>query len=76
MRQAGALDYPEDTATARRVAERSRQARGPPCPRTDEFSRFVEARLGKASCMLEDDRLAQFLGGGGVLRFWCAPTAS
>ncbi|CAD7701459.1 unnamed protein product [Ostreobium quekettii] len=44
----------------------------PPNPRTDDLTRFLEAKLGKPPNVLEEDRLQQFLENNRrVLRFWC-----
>jgi hypothetical protein len=57
-------------------AHRSSLARGmnpyPPAPREDDLTRFVEARLGKASNALNADKLKKFLHNDRkVLRFFC-----
>lgn len=46
---------------------------GPPKARTDDFTRFTEAKLGKASnALTERETLGQFLANDGkVLRFFC-----
>lgn len=73
--QAAALPYPDDPINEFRDTfnlSQKRVARGPPNPRSDDFARFVEAKLGKPPHVLEPDRLKQFLDNNRkVLRFWC-----
>lgn len=70
----GALVYPEEPIiNYKNIREKKKaQGHGPPNPRNDALTRFTEARLGKASNVLEEDRLKYFLEHDReVLRFYC-----
>ena len=55
-----------------RAAHMKKGTGGPPKPRHDSLTRFIEANLGRASNSLNDDKLAQFVENDGkVLRFFC-----
>ena len=44
----------------------------PPNPRNDSLTRYLEAKLGKPSNVLEKDTLRKYLDNNRmVLRFWC-----
>eukprot|EP00741_Cyanophora_paradoxa_P023424 tig00021582_g22628.t1 len=48
------------------------RAGGPPKPKDDDLTRFMEAKLGKAAGILREDTLEQFLKNDRkVLRFYC-----
>lgn len=52
-------------------ATRQKKTRAPPKPSNDSLTRFVEARLGKPSCVLEEDTRRSFLQNNRrVLRFF------
>ena len=72
------FEVPEDTGFPDEPIESYRASlkRGtnpyPPLPREDDLTRFVEARLGKASNALNADKLKKFLDNDRkVLRFFC-----
>lgn len=55
-----------------RAAHMKKGTGGPPKPRQDDLTRFIEAKLGRASNSLNEDKLAQFVEHDGkVLRFFC-----
>jgi hypothetical protein len=57
-----ALPYPTQPLDVFRASRaRTKATLGPPSCRTDDLTRFNEARLGKPSHVLEHDSLAQFL---------------
>jgi hypothetical protein len=57
-----ALPYPAQPLDVFRASRaRTKATLGPPSCRTDDLTRFNEARLGKPSHVLERDSLAQFL---------------
>jgi len=55
-----------------RLAHMKKGSGGPPKPRQDDLTRFIEAKLGRASNSLNEDKLQQFVDNDGkVLRFFC-----
>eukprot|EP00955_Chlamydomonas_euryale_P010403 111758-Chlamydomonas_euryale.AAC.6 len=82
--QGSPLGYPDDPVDAYRSTFGLNRGKGVTAPmqgggnygsntdRLDDFKQFMEARLGKPSHLLSDDRYAQFLANNKkVLRFWC-----
>ena len=67
-----AIPYPEEPIEKYRDSLRKVKSGGPPKPRDDDLTRYVEAKLGRASNILLQDKLKQFIENGGkVLRFFC-----
>jgi len=65
-------EAPEEPIEAYRNSLKKVKSGGPPKPRNDDLTRFVEAKLGKASSALVQDKLRQFLENDRkVLRFYC-----
>ena len=67
-----AIPYPEEPIEKYRDSLRKVKSGGPPKPRDDDLTRYVEAKLGRASNILLQDKLKQFIENDGkVLRFFC-----
>jgi len=66
------VGIPEEPIEIYRNSLKKVKSGGPPKPREDDLTRFVEARLGKASNALCADKLKKFLDNDRkVLRFFC-----
>jgi len=66
------MGTPEEPIETYRNSLKKVKSGGPPCPREDDLTRFVEARLGKPSTALNKEKLRQFLQNDRkVLRFFC-----
>ena len=64
--------YPQEPIAAYRESLKKVKSGGPPKPRHDDLTRYMEAKLGRASNVLEPDKLHQFLENDRkVLRFFC-----
>lgn len=62
IEHAPAIAYPADPlATFKASRSRKKASLGPPSCRTDDMTRFNEARLGKPTNVLDADSLRQFL---------------
>ena len=69
---AEAKGYPAEPIEKYRESLRKVKSGGPPKPRDDDLTRYVEAKLGRASNILMQDKLKQFIENDGkVLRFFC-----
>lgn len=67
-----AMPYPAEPIEKYRDSLRKVKSGGPPKPRDDDLTRYVEAKLGRASNILLQDKLKQFIENDGkVLRFFC-----
>mmetsp|Transcript_4241 Transcript_4241/g.7013 ORF Transcript_4241/g.7013 Transcript_4241/m.7013 type:complete len:624 (-) Transcript_4241:564-2435(-) len=67
-----ALPYPNDPVDNYRATFGLTRSSGNTTNRMDDFKRYIEARLGKPSHLLNGDKLRQFLEHNKrVLRFWC-----
>jgi len=63
---------PEEPIEQYRNSLKKVKSGGPPKPRYDDLTRFVEAKLGRASNVLNEDKLEKFLANDRkVLRFFC-----
>mmetsp|Transcript_336 Transcript_336/g.352 ORF Transcript_336/g.352 Transcript_336/m.352 type:complete len:610 (-) Transcript_336:425-2254(-) len=66
------MPYPDEPIEAYRASLKKVRSGGPPKPRDDDLTRFMEAKLGKASNALCADKLKNFIANDRkVLRFFC-----
>jgi len=66
------MSMPDEPIESHRASLKRGTQPYPPAPREDDLTRFVEARLGKASNALNADKLKKFLENDRkVLRFFC-----
>jgi len=67
-----ALPYPPQPLEVFKESRKKINSGGPPRPRDDDLTRFMEAKLGCASNILLDDKLKQYIQNNQrVLRFFC-----
>ena len=72
MEVAAPESYPAEPIEKYRESLRKVKSGGPPKPRDDDLTWYVEAKLGRASNILLQDKLKQFIENDGkVLRFFC-----
>jgi len=66
------LEYPPAPIEVHKESRKKISSGGPPRPRDDDLTRFMEAKLGCASNILLDDKLKQYIQNNQrVLRFFC-----
>jgi len=67
-----ALSYPPEPIAVHKESRKKISSGGPPRPRDDDLTRFMEAKLGCASNILLADKLEQYIHNNQrVLRFFC-----